>query len=319
MLHLLQVCNVGQIVGGTAACAWTVTRSLPRVRHTVVFLGPVADETRRVLAPARVEQWDRVAARRVRQIGADVVLLHNTPRGRADERLPAVTVQYLHARLTPAPADRMLYCSHWLARQYGGDARAVCWQAVPRPLRPSCDRDRRPSTGPLVIGRLCTPQPQKWPAAVVPFYRSLAARCPDVCWEFVGCPATRHAELSAACGGRAVFLPASWQARCHLWRWDVLLYHNAAVTESFGRTVAEAMRAGCIPVVDDRGGFTEQIPADGGFLCRSPADFAAAVHRLHDPAERRHRSRAGQIHADQRFSLTRFAADLLRHFELGTG
>ena len=314
MVHLLQVCNVGRIVGGTAACAWTVTRSLPRFRHTVAFLGSVTEETRRVFAPARVENWEQVTAARVERVDPDIVLLHNTGRGRVAGALPRVCVQYLHSRIDPAPADRALYCSRWLARQYGAGDGAVCWQGVPRPGRDASGPDTRALRDTLVVGRLCTPQAKKWPADVVPFYRRLAEWSPEVQWEFVGCPEALVEPLRAACGGRVEFLPAGWEARRRLWHWDALLYHNAEVTESFGRTAAEAMRAGCVPVVDRRGGFVEQVAVGTGFLCETMNEFEGAVEALRDAGERRRRSRACRAHADEWFSLGRFGAELVGRF-----
>jgi len=94
-----------------------------------------------------------------------------------------------------------------------------------------------------------------------------------------------------------------------------LLYHHPTLTESFGRTVAEALRAGCIPIVDRRGGFREQIPAGGGFLCDTRDHFLAALAAISSPAARRQIARAGQTHADDRFALRRFARDLLQRFD----
>ena len=311
-MRVLQVCNVGRIVGGTAACAWTVARSLPGCEHTVAFLSRIADDTRRAFPGCRIVQWDRANSGRVREIDPDLVVLHNTSRNRVEGRLPAVALQYLHSRIDPAPADRTLYCSAWLAEQYGGSADDVLLQAVPRPKRPDQFMgDTRALRDSPVIGRLCTPTRAKWPDEVVPFYAGLASRFPQVRWEFVGCPETLQGEFQSACGGRAEFFPAGWEMRSRLWHWDALLYHNGSVTESFGRTVAEAMRAGCIPIVDDRGGFREQVEPSCGFLCRRPEDFADAVARIHAPAVRRRMSRACQAHADQRFSLDRFGRDLV--------
>jgi glycosyltransferase involved in cell wall biosynthesis len=161
-----------------------------------------------------------------------------------------------------------------------------------------------------VIGRLCTPTRAKWPDDVS-FYAALASRFPNVRWEFVGCPAHLQPELQSACGGRAAFFPAGWQMRSRLWHWDALLYHNAAITESFGRTVAEAMRAGCIPIVDDRGGFREQIIPSCGFLCHDDDEFAAATAMIQSTGTRQRMSRACRAHADERFSLRRFGMQLL--------
>ena len=288
-----------------------MTRSLPQCRHTVAFLSSVNAQTREAFGQCRIGEWDAVTVERVRRVSPDVVLLHNTPQGRVERRLPAVTLQYLHSRIDPARADETTYCSRWLAGQYGADGRSVCYQGVPRPPRSEGAGERRALREFPVIGRICTPQRKKWPEEMVAFYARLARQFPRVGWEFVGCPGSLQPALSEACQGRVTCLPASWGARSRLWQWDAMLYHNPAVTESFGRTVAEAMRAGCIPIVDDDGGFREQVIEGTGWLCRSEEGFAKAVAALHGAGERRRRSRACRAHADERFSLRRFGEELL--------
>jgi hypothetical protein len=228
--------------------------------------------------------------------------------------LPAVTIQYLHSRIDPAPADLTLYCSAWLAQRFDGDLRAVCLQAVPKPKRPDRGEETRSLREAPLIGRICTPRHRKWPAELPELYGTLAERFPQVRWEFVGCPQLLCRDLKQACQGNAEFSPASWQVRSRLWQWNALLYHNPGVTESFGRTVAEAMRAGCIPIVDDRGGFSEQIADGCGYLCRRKDDFATAVEQILSPGHRLRLSRACQAHADDAFSLFRFGRDLLGRF-----
>jgi glycosyltransferase involved in cell wall biosynthesis len=120
-----------------------------------------------------------------------------------------------------------------------------------------------------------------------------------------------QSELLEACRGRARFFTAGWAARSRLWTWDALLYHNPDVTESFGRTVAESMRAGCIPIVDRCGGFVEQVTAETGFLCATVEEFRESVSRLRETEFRRRMSGKARVDADQRFSIVRFRADLL--------
>lgn len=309
VVRLLQVCNVGNIVGGTAACAWSVTRGLPDWEHMVAFPGRPTDETERAFQPARLTVLRQVTPQAVRTLGADAVLLHNTSAARCPEPLPVPTVQYVHSRISPADADATLYCSEWLAAAHGVCG-PVLYQGVPRPLCGDAVRDRRSLRDGMVVGRLCTPTARKWPVELVHWYGRLAQRFPDVRWEFVGCPAGLVEPLREACGHRADFLAAGWAARSHLWRWDALLYHHPSLAESFGRTAAEAMRAGCIPIVDRRGGFIEQVPAACGFLCSGEADFLEALEQLHDAGYRWRMSRACRAHADERFSLQRFGRSL---------
>lgn len=333
--HLLQAANVGTVVGGTGACAWTVTRALPGLRHTLGFFGPIAPETRRLIEDCDLRTLGRLEPRLVRELGVDLVLLHNTPAHRLLERLPAATLLYLHSYQTaPAPADVVIYCSRWLAKRYGADPRLVCHQGVPVPpgspplwrqspkdspspswgrVRVGGRRGRKRDRHTLVVGRLCTPTPRKWPPWTADFYRDLARAVPTVRWEFVGCPEPLQPELRKACRRRVRFHAASWSARAQLWNWDVLCYSNPELPESFGRVCAEAMRTGCVPVVDDQGGFREQVE-DGrsGFLCGSPAEFAEALRRLQDPAVCHAVSTEARRRADQEFSVTAFARRLRR-------
>lgn len=313
-MRLLQVCNVGRIVGGTAACAWTVTRALPEFEHVVAFLSEVTPETRAVFAGSRIEQWPQCTRRAVDAVGADVVLLHNIG-GREPMSGSAVTLQYVHSAGTRAPADLTVHCSRWLAEQKSRSTDAVLHQGVPRPKASDDPRSsRRGADGRLVAGRICTPIARKWPRSLIGFYQRLAARCLDVDWEFVGCPPGMRPELEVACAGRARFVPAEWQARRRMWTWDVLLYHHPDLPESFGRTIAESLRAGCIPIVDACGGFVEQVPPETGYLCTGEEEFAGALSAVADPGFRQRMSAAAQRHGDRCFSIRAFRERLLQRF-----
>lgn len=317
-MRMLQVCNVGRITGGTAACAWTIARAFPDVEQHVAFLSPPCDATRRAFAGCTLHTWRRVEAREAARIDADLIVLHNIAQQQAGP-LPAPTLQYVHSRGARAKGDVTVYCSAWLAAECGrGSDGRVLYQPVPKPPAP-LDGERRSLRERMRVGRLCTPTARKWPEEIVGFYRRLAQRCPEVDWEFVGCPPEMQGRLNESCAGRATFIPASWCARSRLRTWDALLYHHPQLTESFGRTAAESMRAGCIPIVDCRGGFAEQIAAGTGFLCEHEDEFSAALQSLSDPGVRLKMSRAALTHADEAFSLQRFRCDLLRLLRYGGG
>jgi hypothetical protein len=319
-MKLFQVCNVGQIVGGTAACAWTVTRALPTFAHHVAFLSPLDAETVAAFAPASVTTHAAITDADLAKLRPDAVLLHNTPRSRWAARVNAPMVQYLHSEFEdPAVADVTVCCSQWLARRLRMPADRVLWQAVGKIARdvgfqPPIAGAGCPRYG-LTVGRICTPAARKWSRTMFPFYRQLASQHPRVRWEFVGCPRQMQRELQSACRNRATFHPAAWSQRLQLAKWDVLLYSNPALPESFGRVAAEAMRAGCVPVVDRLGGFIEQIPSDCGLFCEGVEQFAAALERLADPGFRQRMSHQAERHADENFSLARFARELLGWFD----
>jgi glycosyltransferase involved in cell wall biosynthesis len=305
-MHLVQVCNVGNICGGTAACAWTIARALPEYRHTIWWLTPPTAETRRAFADASHVVAPVLAGQPLERLQPDVMLLHNTkPRHIAGE-LPGVTIDYRHSQSSLVGGDRTVACSEWLREEIGdGRIEDVLYQPVPRPLRPDYYRTRSLRER-LVVGRICTPTRRKWPAELIQFYELLATRHLDIDWEFIGCPRDQQPALLAACRGQARFHAAGWRARSRFWQWDVLLHCQPGVTESFGRTVAEGMRAGCIPVVDNRGGFREQVTPETGFLCDTAADFAEALGQLADPALRQSLREAARERADEWFSLQSF-------------
>ncbi len=307
-MHVLQVCNVGQIVGGTAACAWSVTRALSQLTHSVAFLSRVDPVTRQAFAPHQVLHWPHCTSDRIRQVTPDLVILHNIAANQTSLWDGALTIQYVHSAGRRIPADHTVYCSRWLAEQCRAKAPAVLWQGVPLPIAPVHARPR--TQGRLRIGRICTPTARKWPDLLPAFYSQLSAQHPHVDWEFVGCPQAMQSILQTACCGRATFHSAGWQARSHVWDWDALLYHHPTLTESFGRTVAEAARAGCIPIVDDRGGFSEQCQVLGGRGCRTSTDFGDAITGLSAPEYRQRLSESIQQKANEYFSLTRFGARL---------
>ncbi|RLS52599.1 MAG: glycosyltransferase family 1 protein [Planctomycetota bacterium] len=317
-MHLLQVCNVGEITGGTGACAWSVTRALPEMRHTIAFLSRIAPATSTAFAGHTLREWGSLDEARDQNLGADLVLLHNMGPGRRGSLGPrdlwtGPTIQYVHSAGARAAADRTVYCSRWLAETCGNVDGEVLWQGVPQPVPPR--EGGRDVGGRLRVGRICTPIARKWPDALLPFYAVLAQRHPQVQWEFVGCPLAMQPMLQNACRGQAVFHRAGWSARSLFWNWDALLYHHPTLTESFGRTVAEAARAGCMPLVDARGGFLEQLEVLPGVGCRTLDEFSRALEEL--PNRRRSPGFVADIcaAADQHFSMTAFRKRLWQVIE----
>lgn len=302
--HILQVCNVGQIAGGTAACAWSLTQALPQCRHTVAFLSSVSEATRRTFSPHRVESWAQCAQGRIESLAPDLVILHNVSSDQATRWEDVFTIQYVHSAGRRLAADHTVYCSRWLAEACRARDSSVLWQGVPRPGN-ATSYDRHRNTR-LRIGRLCTPTVRKWPAELPEFYAYLAKLHSRIDWEFVGCPLELQPALQSACQGQAIFHEASWAARTYFWSWDAMLYHHPMLTESFGRTVAESARTGCIPIVDDRGGFSEQLQALNLRGCRSWSDFSEEVGALQDPLGRQATSIRIRELADEQFSLRAF-------------
>lgn len=318
MLRVLQMCNVGNIVGGTAACAWSVTKALPDCEHTVWFRSTPTAQTRLAFNGHRVETVRRCSFDRVGAGEFDVILLHNTPAAAVDwqsqqPQLSCPVLLYQHSRNSQlAGHNSHAFCSHALAEQCNRKDGSVLHQGVPRSC--SVQPDTRALGERFVVGRICTPTARKWPGHLPDFYEALATRHPDLDWEFVGCPPAMQARMTEAVRGRCRFHPAEWQARRHLQRWHVLLYHQPDLPETFGRTCAEAMRQGTVPVVDALGGFVEQLPAGTGVLCTNEKAFGDALEELKNLEEWPVRSRACREVGEADFSLKAFRVRLLAWF-----
>ncbi len=334
-MHLIQVINVGQIVGGTAACAWSVTRALPDVQHSLVSLSPISRETQTAFAPVPIRslaggnlsQFEAALCEQVRQIRdageQPQLLLHNTHARWQLARWPCPTLVYAHSHTSLVKAHQLVVCSHWLKKQ-ARLAGTVLWQGVPDPhdIPPPVGSPITPPAGAFRVGRLCTPTVKKFPAELIPLYAHWAKQFPQIWWEFVGCPTLRQPALKEACRGHISFHPAGWSARHWLCEWDAWLYTQPAIHESFGRVLAEAMLAGTFPICDAQGGFCEQFPPLNDFpatarilrqrgQCHSPADFSDDLDwMITQPTPCRSLRQALQSHARQHFSLPAFATRL---------
>ncbi len=310
-MRLVQVCNVGQICGGTAACAWTITKAFPDWNHTVLFLSQPGPETRQAFSHCDVRHITKVSDDVLSPLQADLVILHNTAAKHVGQIRCSEVIQYQHSVGNHAHAEVTVACSKWLAEKSSIPI-SVLYQPVPRPAQ-IMDVDTRSLSDEFIIGRFCTPSLRKWPLSALPVYKRVTEEFSRVRWEFVGCPISLQPAWRDACDHRVTFLSPGWNARSNLWRWHGLLYHHPTLTESFGRTVAEALRCGCVPIVDDRGGFREQfLPRESGALCNNEEEFVAAVDQLLSPGVWWKESHQARLIGDERFSLASFRRRFLR-------
>ena len=280
-MKLVQLTNTWEL-GGTTMCALAVAKALPDWEHEII-----APPNPRVPLPRGVRLVDRYP------FDADVLVLHNIGRGRVPSLPTVPTIQFHHSRAELAPADVDLYASDWLR---DGRPGWTCYQSVDR-----CDADARDAL--FRVGRLTNPTQAKWGATVERVFRDVAS---------LGLVIKRE-----TCGGRvdgAVELPLSpHAARDYLPRWHVLLYHSP-VTESFGRVVVEAMAAGCVPLVDPRGGPAETVIGGvTGFHCSGPQGFRQRVEQLFGDRELwRRMSHAARAWVRYQFSHEAFRYRLLQ-------
>ncbi|WP_417849499.1 glycosyltransferase family 4 protein [Thalassoglobus sp.] len=310
-MKFLQVCNVGNICGGTAACAWTITHALAGHEHVVLFLSEPTEETVAAFAHCELGVEPKLTEAILKRHSPDFVILHNTAPNRVSIRSQIPSLQYQHSSGTRAPSTFHVACSGWLSQQIPRTPR-VLYQPIPIPPQtgfiPARSLDDE-----LTVGRICTPTLRKWPAELIEFYQVLSHQFPTVRWEFVGAPHQIQSALRQACCGRATFHAASSNARELFWKWHAMLYHHPTLTESFGRTAAEAMRAACVPIVDEKGGFLEQIDqAHSGFLCKDLNNFASSLQTIQDPGTRLQISQNAKESAAEKFSLETFYGNFRR-------
>lgn len=282
----MQFNNVGSLVGGTGACAFTVAQCFPEMTRAIYTFG---SPSRELLEECKIEGIEvfsnKVSTEEaIEQFKPDFVILHNTNPGRIpemDPRIPVIFYQHSNFSMARASRDRsdvFFVCSRHLARQAGVDEKFVLYQPVPMPPHRTATRDENPS-----IGRICTPKASKW--KIEDFsgvYRHLAERFTSVRFDFVGAPQEVRPAITEILGDQAAFFNPSWEERWRLRAWHGMLY-SSSLEESYGRVVCEAQRAGCVPIVSRLGGFVEQInPCVTGALCASPEEYGDAVQMLLD-------------------------------------
>lgn len=253
------------------------------------------------------------------QFKPDVIIFHNTPETIFPQALPVgvISIFYQHSGLKEFKTTRercdVAFCvSDYLAEITGFDKRFVLYQPVPlAPHSRVIGRVRG------LVGRICTPNAGKWKSDdVLPVYRILSETHPELTYEFVGAPESIQSELWDLFGERVSFVDPSWKARERFNAWDMMLY-STSVSETYGRTVCEAQRAGCVPIVTKLGGFIEQIKHGvDGFLCESIGDFDRAVTSVMNGRLSRERMIE---RADSRGALRVFRDSILKTLEVIAG
>lgn len=274
-MKFLWVNNVPNIVGGTLNCTHSMCQALPEYSHTVVSVqGKFTKET--VEAFYGVAKLGDYLESGVSSF--DVVVYQNSPNGFVVHPKTVKSVYYQHsdfAGLGRKRCDHVFFVSDYLRREMG-ETGTVLHQPVTIPKENSNWTKREG----FVIGRLCTPTAEKWVKEDFLPHLEVLSNLPAVSFEFVGCPKDLQGVVSGACRGKVIFREAGFSARSLLRCWDVLLY-NSSQHETFGRTVREAQRCGCVPVVSNHSGLAEQIShGTSGFLVTSPQDTLHAVRQI---------------------------------------
>jgi hypothetical protein len=144
---------------------------------------------------------------------------------------------------------------------------------------------------------------------------------PDVMFECMGIPPKFRGTALPA--NMRLLESHSVPLEQFIGRLDVLLWKTDAGAwhEGWCRTVTEAMAAGVVPVVERRGGVTDQV-IDGynGYLCTTNAEFKDACESLyHDTALRARLSRNAHHFVRRNFGIARLRERLLALLDLQPG
>ncbi len=161
----------------------------------------------------------------------------------------------------------------------------VLHHGVPDPFGALPDGERQRMA--LTVG--VVDRPNLLRKGLEPFVRA-AAEAPDVRFVLAGKWADDAADELRAIAGDNVEL-TGWlpdETLEDLYR-NASVYVQASAHEGFGVTVAEAMLAGCVPVVTNSGALPEVVGELGLIVGAEPAELAAAITRALDAS---HESRS---------------------------
>ena len=305
-MNILWVNNSSSPYGGTLWATADGIKAFPDARHSVLtFGGDFSEDARRILGMNTDTYRSVSVARAAKDSQADLIIYQNTSASNMPVRQPDNTcsIYYQHSAYPgPLPGSKCsihLCVSQYLAGLMGMPEHSVLYQPVSVP--PEVPETRMVSQG----LRICTPNPKKWQQQdILPYLSALGEHT----LSLVGAPEglTEHPCASGT-------YPPSLDARSLLHTHGFLFY-TSKLPETYGRTVCEAQRAGCIPIVSRRGGFVEQIDnedgPDYGFLIDTPESLSEALRAYRENPEfwSEHVKKRG----DERGSLQAFREGILR-------
>lgn len=292
-MKILHVNNSSSCLGGTLQCTYSVVRAFPDMEHCVhSFGGPFGDLAQELFGPKVPLKQGLNALDTAREFEPDLVIWNNTSISRmpTTQHFGAMWAYVVHSKHGSAREAAMrchvrLCVSRYLAEAGGYPKEWVLHQPVTIPPDPPAEwsgESLRTGGSVVRVGRICTPTERKWDLPEsLPYYDKLIEAFPGrLRFEFVA-PLAKHFDIKTSVRGRiddTTYEP-SIKARSLLKCWDVLFYVSE-LTETFGRTVREAQRSGCVPIVSMRGGFVEQVEGGAGFLVRNPDDAVQSFGKL---------------------------------------
>ncbi len=291
-MKIVQVNNL-IAVGGTTTCAMAVCDALP-AEHTIISLGSVDGKVKRWLEDCfGITILVRNAVTPGDCADATAVILNNTAADQVPEELPAPVLYWHHSRYQgQATGDHVAWASDWLREKAAGQTLHQGALAV----------DHEARAPEFTVGRLATPGGHKRHEDDEQWWSRL-----DVPGKvYVG-----HVQIPGV-----TCIPPEIGLWSRMTEWHAMVVRSP-VTESFGRCVIEAMMAGCVPVVDGRGGHCETvIDGETGFLCKR-GEHEKKIHWLRDhPDEWASMSEKAKLHAKEKFGPHPFAKRLFRALRL---
>lgn len=211
-----------------------------------------------------------------------------------------------------AVAESLAACGDRVHTVYNG----IDFSAYPEP---DCTLPREPLI--VCVGRL---EPWKGQHVLVETLPAIFAAHPDATAWFVGGAAVNKAEYLPALQARCAQLGIADRVTFTGPRDDVpailrratLLVLPSVEPEPFGRTVVEAMAAGCPPIATAAGGPLEIIEDGRSGLLVPPGDAGALADAVNgllaDPARTRTLGAAGRERVAAQFSMVRMVEEMSR-------
>ncbi|MCL3881746.1 glycosyltransferase [Marivita sp. GX14005] len=167
----------------------------------------------------------------------------------------------------------------------------------------------------LVIGRHGRPDPLKWPDTAAQISASLPS-LGDTEIRVMGCPRETFREMGVCMSDWHILEFDERPVPDFLAELDVFVYHfHSTLSESFGRTVAEAMLAGAVCVLDPR--LAPTFGKNNAIYCR-PEETKSAIEALRgNPEKARAMARRASAMIAERHATDTVAARLERLLAAG--
>lgn len=302
--------NVSSLMGGTLNFTRDAIQALPDCEHQIVSFGKWGPDAQAAFPGVQLDfaLGKDAAAVAIRDFKPDLLVLNNTGADRIPnaigQAVPVYMLHSLHRTWSSATARcHKTFCvSQWLQERSGLKTDAILYQPVGTPP----ERPGGPRMHARLAGRIATPRKAKWDQEEYwPHLQAAVKADPRLKVEFVG-HQQRPEEVDWLLPGHI-----GHEHRNRLSSWDYMIY-TSRLEESYGRTVCEAQRAGCVPVVSRRGGFVEQIQHGvDGFLVDSPEDVAEAIREMADDQRLAQLKAAARESGNKRGSLKTWRKEFL--------